>query len=293
VLFNVWGTRISEWMNGLMWSIGGMILIGENGSTRIKTCRSATVSTWDLNLHNAVQKLPCVWFILAWKRHQQCSVTVRFIYSLELNLNSGPREDDAEASGCIELFIAYVFRHWIWGFFPLKTLMFSPDCATPQSEYSPLWEPQIVITPGNWVLTDKLTIPQLVKIVFAFYGTRRFITVFTKACYLFMSWAKTIHSTRLHQRLMICFLQVSQQDFVFSFSQVRVILLALISSLEQASREYGSWRSPLRFVYITLTFSDLGPNVFLSTILLKILKSLFFIQCDTNFPTGIKQQGIL
>jgi hypothetical protein len=46
----------------------------------------------------------------------------------------------------------------------------------------------------DWDLSEKLTIPQLVKKFLAFYGTRRFITAFKNACYLSLLWATWIQS---------------------------------------------------------------------------------------------------
>jgi hypothetical protein len=42
-------------------------------------------------------------------------------------------------------------------------------------------------TPWSRVLPEKLTAPQLLKKFPAFYGNRRFITVFTTARHLFLS----------------------------------------------------------------------------------------------------------
>jgi hypothetical protein len=50
------------------------------------------------------------------------------------------------------------------------------------------------LTPRSRVFLEKLTGPQLVKNSPAFYGTRRFITAFITACYLSLSWARSIHS---------------------------------------------------------------------------------------------------
>ena len=44
------------------------------------------------------------------------------------------------------------------------------------------------------VFPEKRTDPQLVKNFPAFYGTRRFITAFTTACHLFLSWARSTYS---------------------------------------------------------------------------------------------------
>jgi prolipoprotein diacylglyceryltransferase len=45
----------------------------------------------------------------------------------------------------------------------------------------------IIIVPWSRVLREKLTDPQLLKKFSAFYGTRRFITAFTRAPYLSVS----------------------------------------------------------------------------------------------------------
>ena len=55
-----------------------------------------------------------------------------------------------------------------------------------------------LIIPCNRVLLEKLTEPQLVKKFHEFYWTRRFITAFTSARHLSLSWASSIQSTPLH-----------------------------------------------------------------------------------------------
>jgi len=52
--------------------------------------------------------------------------------------------------------------------------------------------------PWRRVLLEKLTGLQLVKKFLAFYGTRRFIAVFTSARHLSPSWASSIQSIFLH-----------------------------------------------------------------------------------------------
>jgi hypothetical protein len=47
---------------------------------------------------------------------------------------------------------------------------------------------------GARVLLGKLTVPQLVKKFPAFYGTRRFITAFTRARHLSLSRASSVQS---------------------------------------------------------------------------------------------------
>jgi len=51
-----------------------------------------------------------------------------------------------------------------------------------------------LLTPRSGVLFEKLTGSQLVKKFPAFYRTRRFITAFTSARRLSLSWARSIQS---------------------------------------------------------------------------------------------------
>ena len=55
-----------------------------------------------------------------------------------------------------------------------------------------------LLTPWSRVLLEKLTGFQLVKKFPAFYGTRKFITAFTSARHLFLSWANSIQSIPPH-----------------------------------------------------------------------------------------------
>jgi hypothetical protein len=50
----------------------------------------------------------------------------------------------------------------------------------------------------SWTLLNKLPIVQLLKNFTAFYGTRKFITVFTRALHLSLSWARPIQSIPSH-----------------------------------------------------------------------------------------------
>ena len=55
-----------------------------------------------------------------------------------------------------------------------------------------------LLTPCSRVLLEKLTGVQTVKKFPKCYGTRRFITAFTSARHLSLSWASSIHSTLPH-----------------------------------------------------------------------------------------------
>jgi len=55
-----------------------------------------------------------------------------------------------------------------------------------------------LLTPWSRFLLEKLTGSQLVKKFSTFYGNRKFITAFTSARHLFLSWASSIQSITTH-----------------------------------------------------------------------------------------------
>ena len=55
-----------------------------------------------------------------------------------------------------------------------------------------------LLTPWSRVLLEKLTCCQLTKKFHTFYGTRRFITAFTRTRHLSLSWASSIQSMHPH-----------------------------------------------------------------------------------------------
>jgi hypothetical protein len=55
-----------------------------------------------------------------------------------------------------------------------------------------------LLTPCSRAPIEKLTGPQLLLKFPVFYGTRRFITAFTSACHLSLSWASSTQSTPPH-----------------------------------------------------------------------------------------------
>jgi hypothetical protein len=60
------------------------------------------------------------------------------------------------------------------------------------------YSPQNKLTSWNWALLEKPPVAQLLKNFPAFYGTRKFITVFTWALHRSLSWARSIHSIPPH-----------------------------------------------------------------------------------------------
>jgi len=70
------------------------------------------------------------------------------------------------------------------------------DCAVPKK----LRPSRVTYLLTLWkrVFLEKLTSSQLVQKFPAFYGTRRFMTAFTSACHLFLSWAIKGFGSNLH-----------------------------------------------------------------------------------------------
>ena len=57
-----------------------------------------------------------------------------------------------------------------------------------------------LITPWRRVLLEKLTVPQLVEKLPAYYGTRMFISAFTKAWHLSLFWVRVVQPTYFPSR---------------------------------------------------------------------------------------------
>jgi hypothetical protein len=63
--------------------------------------------------------------------------------------------------------------------------------------------PRNVTYSRSWALLEKLPVAQPLKNFPTFYGTRRFITVFTRALHWSLSWARSIHSISLRSILIL------------------------------------------------------------------------------------------
>jgi hypothetical protein len=101
------------------------------------------------------------------------------------------------------------YFEWLFNCFPQSLLCKCRDRTSnksrpPPSKSFPIYRlPAFqtvanLLTPWSRVLLVKLTGSQLVKQFPAFYGTRRFITAFTSAHHIFLSWARSIQSTPPH-----------------------------------------------------------------------------------------------
>jgi len=80
-------------------------------------------------------------------------------------------------------------------------LLANPNVQYPASHLGILTSLKILCSASpssSRVLLEKLIVTQLVKKLPVFYGTRRFITVFTRACHKCLSWARCIQFTPSH-----------------------------------------------------------------------------------------------
>jgi len=147
-----------------------------------------------------------------------------------------------------------------------------------------------VLMPCSWVLLEKLTGPRLVKKFPAFYGTRRFITAFTSARHLSLSWARLIQSMPPHPTSWRFILIISSHLHlglpsglfppgfptktlytpvfypILVTCPVHLIILHFIAQT-MLGAEYRSLSSSLcSLLHSPVTSSLLGPNILLNTL---------------------------
>ena len=147
-----------------------------------------------------------------------------------------------------------------------------------------------LLTPGSRVFLEKQTVCQLVKKFLTFYGTRRFITAFTSARHLSLSWASTIQSIPPHPTswrsilILSSHLRLGLPSGLFpSGFPTKTLYRPLLSPIRATcsshlilfdlitrtllGEQYRSLSSSLCiFLHSPVTSSFLDPNILLSTI---------------------------
>ena len=166
-----------------------------------------------------------------------------------------------------------------------------------------------LLTPCSRVLLQKLTGFQLVKKFPAFYGTQKFITAFTSARHLSLSWARSIQSIPSHSNswrsilILSSLIRLGFPSGLFPsgfptktlhtslLSPVPVtcrahLILFNLTTRTIMSEENKSWSSSLYiFLHSSVDSSHLGPNILLSTLLSNTLN------LRSKFHTHSKQSA--
>ena len=160
-------------------------------------------------------------------------------------------------------------------------------------------------------IPEKLIGFQLVKKFPTFYGTQRFITIFTSACHLSLSWASSIPSVPPHptswssililsSHLCLCLpsglfpsgfpTKTLYTPFLSPIRTTCPTHLILINFITQTilGEEYGSLSSSLcSFLHSPVTLSLLSPNILPSTLFPNTLSMCVCATTDLEFHINI------
>ena len=173
-----------------------------------------------------------------------------------------------------------------------------------------------LLTACSTVLLEKLTSSQLVKKFPTFYGTRRFITTFTSAHHLSLSWARSIHSVLSHPTSWrsivilsshLCLglpsgllpsgfptktLYISPLTPIHATCPTHLILHFITQRI--LGEQYRSLSSSLcSFLHSLVISSLLGPNILLSTLFSNTLSVCSFISISDKVSHPYKTQAKL
>jgi hypothetical protein len=149
-----------------------------------------------------------------------------------------------------------------------------------------------LLTPQSRMLLEKLTGFQLVKKFPAYYGTRRFITAYTRPRHLSLTWARSMESMPPHPtswRSILVFssyLRLGLPSGLFTSGfPTKTLYTPLLCPIHDACRahlilldfiirtilceEYRLSSSLCSFLHSAVPSSRLGPNILLNTLLEK------------------------
>jgi hypothetical protein len=145
---------------------------------------------------------------------------------------------------------------------------------------------QFWLTPWSRVLLEKLTVTQLVKKFPAFYGTRRFITVFTTVCHWPPSRARWLQSTPSHPislrsiLILSSHLRLGLLNGRFHSGSPTTILYAFLISPMRSTWPYH----PILHYLITLTIFGEAYKLWSSSLCCFLQPSAIYFLFGPNIP---------
>jgi hypothetical protein len=115
-----------------------------------------------------------------------------------------------------------------------------------------------LLTPCSWTLLEKPPVAQLLMKCPTFYGTRRFITVFTRALHWSLPWSRSIRSIPPHPIYLRSILVLSSHVYIF-------LVVSFLMAFPLKSTMHSS--SPHACYIYLPTYLPTYPSIHLSTYL--------------------------